>query len=918
MKLFGTIAELLQVRWRKDGQEITSRPNQSTTYTAPRDIQLPPGDTAHVLVSATSTQTLTNKTIDADANTITNIENADIKAGAAIDAAKLADGSVDNIEFQRLGTAGTAGAGNLVTTDGTQTVTNKTIDGDNNTVQDLAITSLKTELADANKVLRRDASGVPESGNLIPNTSALVTTDATQTLTGKTIDGDDNTLSDIDITSLKADALNPNTVLRRDNSGVVEANNTIPDNSQLVTVSATQSLDNKTLASPTITGQDVNFIEYNDQVSDPSTPAGAGDVRLYAKDNLLYQIDSNGIVQEVGSGGGAGGINYIENPDAESDTAGYATYADAASSVPTDGTGGSPTVTYTRSTSAPLRGAASFLLTKDAANRQGEGASYAFSIDSADVNKSLQISFDVDASDANYVANDMAVYIYDVTNAALITPASVNIAAAKYTLQTTFVASNSTSYRLIFHVASTNASAYAVKFDNISVGPELAALGVSVVDFPTSAISASNFTNATGLTITGRCSGQRVGGNLHLRLTANFAGTGSDAADMLFDLSDFFGAITVASGVYEGGTARTDNATATSRAPFLVFAVGNGTSNIGFAGSAAGSVLDGNTYGDSGSLTDQMDVTLILPINEWIGSAVYLNQAVPEYLANNNAGVTAATDYDTGFVYGPNGTPFVGIGLTGTGNQRTRYRCRALTPIQITDRLVPQIYDGVDWVDTDSTEFHAQKIGNFYYGMGIQRISGSSTDFYVTFGNRGADEGGVTYNAAGRTYSDLASASYRWRVVKIPGQVQATTFSLPTQMTNEQATAMGFKTYLHGTTYNGGNAPTITLSSGGGTLTSAVGRFIPYQVQDGSWRLKFNINAELSSTSRTSAVLAIAGITTTSTAYAVSGINFALVSQYAYAPASNNVVNCTHSSTTTQFYEFSGDIPLASKPTWAY
>lgn len=46
--------------------------------------------------------TLTNKTIDADSNTITNIENADIKAGAAIDAAKIADGSVSNAEFQRL------------------------------------------------------------------------------------------------------------------------------------------------------------------------------------------------------------------------------------------------------------------------------------------------------------------------------------------------------------------------------------------------------------------------------------------------------------------------------------------------------------------------------------------------------------------------------------------------------------------------------------------------------------------------------------------------------------------------------------------------------------------------------------------------------------------------------------------------
>lgn len=46
-----------------------------------------------------STDTLTNKSIDADTNTITNIENADIKAGAAIDAAKIHNGSVSNTEF---------------------------------------------------------------------------------------------------------------------------------------------------------------------------------------------------------------------------------------------------------------------------------------------------------------------------------------------------------------------------------------------------------------------------------------------------------------------------------------------------------------------------------------------------------------------------------------------------------------------------------------------------------------------------------------------------------------------------------------------------------------------------------------------------------------------------------------------------
>lgn len=51
------------------------------------------------LVDDESVQTIINKNIDADNNTITNLENDNIKAGAAIDASKIHDGSVSNAEF---------------------------------------------------------------------------------------------------------------------------------------------------------------------------------------------------------------------------------------------------------------------------------------------------------------------------------------------------------------------------------------------------------------------------------------------------------------------------------------------------------------------------------------------------------------------------------------------------------------------------------------------------------------------------------------------------------------------------------------------------------------------------------------------------------------------------------------------------
>ena len=49
-------------------------------------------------IEAGSTDTLTNKTIDADNNTVSNIGNEEIKAG--VDAVKLADGTVTNTELQ--------------------------------------------------------------------------------------------------------------------------------------------------------------------------------------------------------------------------------------------------------------------------------------------------------------------------------------------------------------------------------------------------------------------------------------------------------------------------------------------------------------------------------------------------------------------------------------------------------------------------------------------------------------------------------------------------------------------------------------------------------------------------------------------------------------------------------------------------
>tara|TARA_B100000470_G_scaffold220482_1_gene208992 strand:- start:197 stop:1957 length:1761 start_codon:yes stop_codon:yes gene_type:complete len=84
--------------------DLTAVAATDTTLASAKAIKTYVDSQSHSNVTASSTTTFTNKTIDVDAtgNSITNLANANIKAAAAIDASKIADGSVSDAEFQRL------------------------------------------------------------------------------------------------------------------------------------------------------------------------------------------------------------------------------------------------------------------------------------------------------------------------------------------------------------------------------------------------------------------------------------------------------------------------------------------------------------------------------------------------------------------------------------------------------------------------------------------------------------------------------------------------------------------------------------------------------------------------------------------------------------------------------------------------
>ena len=288
-----------------------------------------------------------------------------------------------------------------------------------------------------------------------------------------------------------------------------------------------------------------------------------------------------------------GNANVLADPGAEATTTPWSAYNDGIvtapclGTCPVDGTGGSPNVTVSNSTSSPLRGLRSLVLVKDAVNRQGQGISQDFTIDVADQGKVLQGSFDYQIASGTFVDDAMTVWIYDITNSRLIQPAPTKLKNSgiierfPFEFQTSI---DSTSYRLIVHQSSTSAVASTIKFDNFKVGPSAKLYGSASTTPVTATYTLTNFGNAT---VTGTVSREGVyanfkgritigstlpSGNLTLNLPSGYSLTGNDFKH---------GAVTAYKAI----------ATATfyTGQPYA-----QSTTTIGFAGGSSAGVWTGN------------------------------------------------------------------------------------------------------------------------------------------------------------------------------------------------------------------------------------------------------------------------------------------------------------------------------------
>lgn len=354
--------------------------------------------------------------------------------------------------------------------------------------------------------------------------------------------------------------------------------------------------------------------------------------------------------------------NYITNSSFEGDANGvtpatWATYNDGASSVPTNGTGGTPTVNFYGNNFAVLRGTQNAAWQKGGTACLGQGFSTDFTIDFADKAKVLTISFDYIAGDA-YVDGDMRCYIYDVTNAVLIETTVRDIPAggsrtatpigAKYLAQFQ-TSSNSVSYRLIIHQANNNTNSYNFVIDNVSVGPSVNATGAVMSDWISFTPTGSWVTNST---YTGKY--RRVGDSLEMTAKVILSGAPTSAA-LTFNLPSGLTIDTAkldTPSIYKNslGTSQLwDNSTSLAHSAQVAYSTTTSVAVI-YQGELTGQqLLVTQAQPFTFAASDQAEIRFIVPIQGWSSnvkiSSDYGNRVISVQATKTSGTQTASGSY---------------------------------------------------------------------------------------------------------------------------------------------------------------------------------------------------------------------------------------------------------------------------------
>lgn len=521
-------------------------------------------------------------------------------------------------------------------------------------------------------------------------------------------------------------------------------------------------------------------------------------------------------------------VNYIDVPTPTRNIGSAITYADAAAATPADGTGGSPNVTLVRNTTSPIRGLADYKFSKDAANRQGQGFSIPFTIPATDKGIKARMKFRYNASAANYAAGDMVMYVYDVTNSVLLTPVVTALPKNTGIFETSFDLTTGVSYRLIGHVATVNATAYDVYFDDFQVDIERSAPGAAIGEWE-SWTPTGNW--STNVTYTGKR--RRVGSSMEYAVHLAFAGAptvvdGTDAYIALpsGDVIDTSALPTSSTAfITVLGEARAyDSATATYlgavvyRNTGTVYIAGNSASNLGLMTAA-----NPFTFGAG----DSIAATWSVPLTRLAGQGV-LNTGAADVEYAYNSSTSTSTD-TTNFAYGP-------AGALLTAHSGCNKRVRFTTPHRDGDVVVVQFREGLTgpWLDLGQfVKSDASGIDSLTYqsatgfGAGVSMVSGSTTDFDLRMSNY-AQQAAASYGGAGLPWSGYTTVYWRLKKTRAGavvgfGAASATQSGLVPAYETGTLSLSGSGSFTGGTLYYTRVGNLVTLAIGSITHASAAG-----------------------------------------------------------------------------------------------
>lgn len=656
------------------------------------------------------------------------------------------------------------------------------------------------------------------------------------------------------------------------------------------------------------------------QIATPGANPSSGKMFLYPKsDGNFYKLDSAGVEVQVGSGGGSGSgsLNIVTNPSAVSATTGWT----AATNY-----------TVSRDTSnSPLGSVISScfaISTTTASTESSTSGVYAASLaNPASLrNTKLQLSMYVTVPASSLGVWRVSVYNSGGARVALSTDSSsVTTLPAGFTGQfaASFDADSGATYTLSI-TQTTRTSANTLYVTNISIGNGAILQGAVVSSDLGLSMTPVSFGTVTGATYKMRRVGSWLHASVHFTCGTTTAAAGYLQLPTGITIDTNIWSTERSAGIYyriiTSGAAQDLDANGYNSGHF--FYDGSATDRLFIGYQTASNAFSKNNVNGIVSSGEEVDASMLwIPIAEWAGSGtVNLASNGVEYASNNGTWDANATAGTT--VYGPAGS-IMGGALAASRTKIVRFQ----TPILATDSISVEIQrSSGEWLNAiDINPYTTQN--SVEYGVSLTGVAGNDTDVQVNFSRY--RWGGSTFGGAGTAWP---SDEY-WRVKKTSSG-QAVGFGVVSEnasglmpanlslLDNASATRLGIKSYAHGGSYNGGAAPTITLSSGGGTLSSVIASsFIPYQLQDLSWRMKFNFTVLLSSVARTSANFAVNGILaknvsnytqTYSSANNGNGVNSSDI-----APNSN-IFSLNHASVTTIRYYAQGDIELDSKPTWAY